>query len=224
MCAVEVSLINSQIITNYMVLHKGSTVLFLNEIPSVVVNYYTYDAVALLFMWCGLVFGFSFHSLAFYLSICRSFFPFHFLFFFLSIHRVFLCHFSWCTCVSGFSVFKGHFLRHLICVCDGTNCGIPSWNVKYAGEFFACSLSLGIICLPLPTTMRENRVFHATCWNRPNSQHFKCNVEGANGNYFSQCLQENSIFQKLQILHTQDQFVRIHLQCNIFCSELMWNP
>lgn len=50
MRAVEVSLINSQIITNYMVLHKGSTVLFLNEIPSVVVNYYTYDAVALLFM------------------------------------------------------------------------------------------------------------------------------------------------------------------------------
>lgn len=163
MRAVEVSLINSQIITNYMVLHKGSTVLFLNEIPSVVVNYYTYDAVALLFMWCGLVFGFSFHSLAFYLSICRSFFPFHFLFFFLSIHRVFLCHFSWCTCVSGFSVFKGHFLRHLICVGDG---------IKLRHPILECQICRRVFCL---FTFTWYNLFAATD-NNERKQGIPCNM------------------------------------------------
>lgn len=132
-------------------------------------------AIALMFMYCGLVFGFSFHSLAFYLSICRALScPLIFLFRLhsptlpLSFPFAYVCH--------GFSVCKGHFLRHLICVGVGIKLRHPILECQICrGIFFLFFFLLGIIRLPLPTTMRENSEFHATCWNRPNLQNFECN-------------------------------------------------
>lgn len=135
MCAMEVSLINLQIITNYMVLHTKAQALLYSSTKFPVSLSTTFVPMPLLLyllcVKCGLVFGFSFHSLALSLSLSLSpsilpTLPFSFLF---------VCV---CVCMSWFFSFREPFF------CDTwyalvvvLNCGIPWWNVKYAGKFFS---------------------------------------------------------------------------------------